>query len=71
MAHIEAEVAIPPVASFCLRLYGHEIAYADGRIQCLGKAAPLLPVAGVVNLRILVDLQPRHALGDRPGAQGA
>lgn len=52
---IEAEVKVPPGGSFSIRLHGRDITCANGRVQCLGNDAPMLPVDGLVKLRILVD----------------
>lgn len=52
---IEADVEVSPGSRFTIRLHDQTITCAAGQIQCLGRTAPLLPIAGVISLRILMD----------------
>jgi len=52
---IEMEIDPGDAAEFGLRLYETAIAFAGGKISCLGAAADLSPVNGTIKLRILVD----------------
>ena len=52
---IEAELEPAVDAGLAIRFYDQEITYIAGEIRCMGKAASLLPVDGIVRLRILLD----------------
>ena len=52
---LEVVVETAPGAWFEIRFYDQAIVYADNQIHCLGKSAPVEPVAGVLHLRILID----------------
>jgi len=53
----DSEVEVEPgdAAEFGIRMHRTAIAWADGKVSCLGAAADLPSVGGTVKLRILVD----------------
>jgi len=51
---IDMEVE-PGAAEFGIRLHGQTIAYAGGKVSCLGRTAGVSPAGGKLALRILVD----------------
>lgn len=52
---IELTVETTASTGFKIQLYGQDITYHAGRIECLGKTARVAPRKGIISLRLLVD----------------
>jgi sucrose-6-phosphate hydrolase SacC (GH32 family) len=52
---VEGMEVEPGGAEFGIRLHGQTIAYAGGKVSCLGRTAGVSPADGRIALRILVD----------------
>lgn len=63
----DIEMVIEPgqASEFGLRLHDQAITYTAGKVSCLGESAPLAPVDGTVELRILVDRTSLEAFGNK------
>jgi fructan beta-fructosidase len=62
----DVEMTIVPgkCQEFGLRLHDQAVVWADGKLSCMGAAAPLPPVDGKVRLRLLVDRTSLEVFGN-------
>jgi len=61
---IELAVRLGRASEFGLRMHGKAATWAQGKLSCLGRSAPLSVVKGVVTLRILLDRTSLEVFGN-------
>jgi len=61
---IEMQIEPGDASEFGIRLHETAVTYAGGKVSCLERSAPLAPVDGTVQLRVLVDRTSLEVFGN-------